>query len=209
MPVASDYPPYVNGYGESLSFSLKLKKPLSRQSLLGFVNTALGLKSSSYRAMIPLLKKLGFIDSNNIPTQAYKDFRENSISGAVMADRLRIAYHALYRERIRIQARKEGSPVETQELARGSGRLLKYCLCGEYVSGAVKIGGLGRSRATTQGRRPRPPSDAESNGRGEKTGGKGLLQPGPLVYDQSDSPATTEIEVFNAIFKSLRENLLG
>jgi len=39
--------------------------------------------------MISLLKKLGFIDPANIPTQAYKDFREDSISGKVMADRLK------------------------------------------------------------------------------------------------------------------------
>ena len=60
------------------------------------MTSMLDLKSSSFRAMIPLLKRLGFIDPANIPTQAYKDFREDSLSGTVMAERLREAYKPLF-----------------------------------------------------------------------------------------------------------------
>jgi hypothetical protein len=47
--------------------------------------------------MIPLLKKLGFIDPANIPTQAC------SISGRVMADRLKEAYRPLFQANGRIR----------------------------------------------------------------------------------------------------------
>jgi hypothetical protein len=38
-----------------------------------FVSMVLGLKSSSYIAMIPFFKRVGFIDQSNTPTQ-YKEF---------------------------------------------------------------------------------------------------------------------------------------
>jgi len=38
--------------------------------------------------MIPLLKKLGFVDQANVPTQAYRDFRDDTLSGQVMSQRI-------------------------------------------------------------------------------------------------------------------------
>src|SRR5260370_19799627 len=95
--MAADYPPYVNGYGGIPKLFAKIKEAaVPPKFTVDFMNTALELKSSSYRAMIPLLKRLGFIDQANVPTQAYKDFREASLSGAVMAQRLREAYKSLF-----------------------------------------------------------------------------------------------------------------
>ena len=45
---------------------------------------------------IPLLKKLGFIDGGNVPTQAYKDFRTDEAQSPIMAERLREAYKPLF-----------------------------------------------------------------------------------------------------------------
>ncbi len=73
MPNAPEYPPYVNGYGGIPKLFSKVKEaavpPKFNQD---FIITVLELKSSSYRAMIPLLKRLGFVDAANVPTQAYK-----------------------------------------------------------------------------------------------------------------------------------------
>jgi len=50
-----------------------------------FIYTKLGLKSTSFRAMIPLLRKLGFIDSANVPTAVYRDYRDPTKSKIIMA----------------------------------------------------------------------------------------------------------------------------
>src|SRR5882724_2925961 len=90
-------PPYINAYnGIPLLFQKIKAAAVPPKFTVDFLSTALDMKSSSYRAMIPLLKKLGFIDAANVPTQAYKDFREDSLSGTVMAERLREAYRSLF-----------------------------------------------------------------------------------------------------------------
>ena len=92
-----DYPPYVNAYGGIPRVFSKIKEAaVPPKFSQDFMSTVLDLRSSSYRAMIPLLKRLGFIDQANVPTQAYRDFREDSLSGGVMAQRLREAYKPLF-----------------------------------------------------------------------------------------------------------------
>ncbi len=93
----AEYPPYVNAYNSIPTLFQKIKAAaVPPKFTLDFLSTVLDLKSSSNRAMIPLLKKLGFIDSANVPLQPYKDFREDSMSGAIMAERLREAYRSLF-----------------------------------------------------------------------------------------------------------------
>src|SRR5579863_2969443 len=92
-----EYPPYVNGYGGIPRLFAEIKSAsVPPKFTQDFMSTALGLKSSSFRAMIPLLKKLGFVDQANVPTQAYRDFRDDTMSGQVMAQRLREAYAPLF-----------------------------------------------------------------------------------------------------------------
>lgn len=87
------YPPYVNGYGQlSKLFSEIKKASVPPKFTQDFMSTMLGLKSTSYRAMIPLLKNLGFLDQGNVPTQDYKDFRDDAKSGLVMAKRIKETY---------------------------------------------------------------------------------------------------------------------
>jgi hypothetical protein len=91
------YPPYVNSYGQLSNLFSEIKKasvpPKFNQD---FMSSMLGLKSSSYRAMIPLLKNLGFLDQANVPTQDYKDFRDDAKSGSVMAKRIKETYPDLF-----------------------------------------------------------------------------------------------------------------
>ena len=64
------YPPYVNSYGQLSKLFTEIKKAsVPPKFAQDFMSSMLGLKSSSYRAMIPLLKNLGFLDQGNVPTQ--------------------------------------------------------------------------------------------------------------------------------------------
>ncbi len=91
------YPPYVNSYGNVGNLFSEIKKAsVPPKFTQDFLSTMLGLKSSSYRAMIPLLKRLGFIDQGNVPTQLYKDYRDDAQSKGVMASSLKKAYADLF-----------------------------------------------------------------------------------------------------------------
>jgi len=93
----AEYPPYVNAYNSIPKLFAGIKSAAVPPKVSqDFLASVLDLKSSSHRALIPLLKKLGFIDAGNVPTQAYKDFRDGSLSGSVMAEQLKEAYKSLF-----------------------------------------------------------------------------------------------------------------
>lgn len=74
-----NYPPYVSGYGSISELFEKISQAaVPPKFTQDFMKTVLGMKSSSHRALIPLLKKLGFLDQSNIPTEAYRLYRDAS-----------------------------------------------------------------------------------------------------------------------------------
>ena len=86
-----------NAYGGIPKLFEKIKTAaVPPKFTVDYMGSMLDLKSSSYRAMIPLLKRLGFIDAANVPTQAYKDYREDSLAGTIMAERLRDTYKSMF-----------------------------------------------------------------------------------------------------------------
>lgn len=209
----ADYPPYVNAYnGIPRLFEKINAAAVPPKFTVDFLNTVLDLKSSSFRAMIPLLKRLGFLDAANTPTQAYKDFREPSLSGAVMAERLRDAYGMLFK------ANEYAWRLTKSELASKLRSLMGAAEDDAnipYVAATfLELSKL----AKWEGGTPRPkPAGTDSlaaagggGGNERENGGREELEGGlRLGYTINlNLPATTEIEVFNAIFKSLRENLL-
>jgi len=209
----AEYPPYVNAYNGIPRLFEKIKTAaVPPKFTMDFMNTVLDLKSSSYRAMIPLLKKLGFIDQGNVPTQAYRDFREDELSGVVMAQKIREAYAPLF------SANEYAWRLDKKEL---QSKLKSLTGAAEddanipYVAGTfLELAKL----ASWDGGPPKPKKDTmpQTQGGGTGTGDQGrkreqMFGNGRLGLSYTinlNLPATTEIEVFNAIFKSLRENLL-
>jgi len=211
MPTQSEYPPYVNGHGGIPKLFAKIKEAaVPPKFTQDFVSTVLDLKSSSYRAMIPLLKRLGFVDAANVPTQAYKDFREDSLSGAVMAERLRDAYKGLldaseyaYKlERKELQSKLKsllGAAEDDANIPSVAATFLELSKLAKWDGAAPKLKKEIPERAKGGGvEAQREPNREELS--------KGRF--GLSYTINLNLPATTEIEVFNAIFKSLRENLL-
>lgn len=204
----ADYPPYVNAYnGIPRLFEKINTAAVPPKFTVDFLNTVLDLKSSSFRAMIPLLKRLGFIDAANAPTQAYKDFREESLSGLVMGERLRDAYSMLFKaneyawkltkpELVSKLRSLVGAAEDDPNIPYVAATFLELSKLAKWEGAAPKVkkDGVEQSGAAGSGTLHTGPDD------------EGGLRIGYTV--NLNLPATTEIEVFNAIFKSLRENLL-
>jgi uncharacterized protein DUF5343 len=211
----AEYPPYVNAYNGIPKLFEKIKTAaVPPKFTVDFVTSMLDLKSSSYRAMIPLLKRLGFIDAANAPTQAYKDYREDSLSGTIMAERLREAYRPLFqaneyawkmdKKDVMSKLRSiTGAAEDDANIQYVASTFLELSKLASWSGAAPRLRreGAGSGEGTGSG---------TGEGGGQRREQREELEGGlRLSYTINlNLPATTEIEVFNAIFKSLRENLL-
>lgn len=174
-----------------------------------------GFTSSNDRAAIPLLKELGFLSPDGKPTSRYHDYRDHSRSRAVMADALREAYGDLF-------LIKEHPTEGDKDAIHGKFRSFHnvsdnvaslmtktfYTLLGlsdlKAKKGKPKDG---ESKEQPERERIAAPEPDEAKRRGDGT--RSLGGPGLYYNIQIHLPASKDVEVYNAIFKSLREHLLG
>jgi len=197
------YPPYVDAYGKIEEVFRKIIEAAVPPKVTNdFLYTKLGLKSTSYRAMIPLLKRMGFIDDANVPTPAYRDYREEKKSKIIMAQRVRSVYKDLFaaneyayklkREEIVSKLNTVlGTPADDKTTPKVAATFLALCNLADFESKEII-------------------ESVEVPEEGEKIAS--IIQPatklGISYTINLNLPATTDIEVFNAIFKALKENLL-
>jgi Family of unknown function (DUF5343) len=205
------YPPYINGYGSIPQLFEKIRQAaVPPKFTQDFVSTVLGMKSSGHRALIPLLKKLGFVDQANLPTEAYRLYRDGAHSGNIMARQLRFTYSDLY------QAHEYAHQLSKDDLASKLRTLTGASEEDKNISAVVgtfwELKKLADFDEVQENYKPvqEPPKRVES----EQT-------PEPKIHSHKSRqsnlgisytinlnlPATTDIEVFNAIFKSLREHI--
>lgn len=173
-----------------------------------------GFTSSHDRAAIPLLKELGFLSPDGKPTARYHDYRDHSRSRAVMAEALREAYSDLF-------LIKEHPTDSDKDAINGkfrsyhnvsdavAGWLTKtfYTLLAlsdlKAKHGKLKVVDAGASRSVKDD--VAVPNTTQPQAGHERSN----LQVSGLHYNiQIHLPATKDVEVYNAIFKALREHLV-
>jgi hypothetical protein len=171
-----------------------------------------GFASSNDRVMVPLLKELGFLSPDGKPTSRYHDYRDHSRSKAVLAEAMRAAYGDLF-------LIKE-HPTDADKDAI-QGKFKSFHNVSDHVAGLMtktffSLLKLADLRApASKGNAKAPDSDAASGQSKEAHAvttpnytGRGIGHTGLHYNIQIHLPATKDVEVYNAIFRSLREHLL-
>jgi len=173
---------------------------------------SIGFSSSGDRAIIPLLQDLGFLSADGTPLARYHAYRDRSRSKAIMAEAIRGAYEDVFHIR-EVPTAADRSAVEglfkskhnsTDKVAQLQAMTF-YAL---LQAADLKAKDAGATIPEAAKRTP-PQVDREAvpNGADEPPPRPQLTT--ELHYTiQVHLPATKDIEVFNAIFRSLRENLL-
>jgi len=209
----AEYPPYVNAYNGIPTLFQKIKAAsVPPKFTVDFLSTILDLKSSSYRAMIPLLKKLGFLDAANVPTQGYRDVREDELAGPTMASNLKEAYQSLFEANEYAWKLTKEQLTDKVKSLTGAGDDDPYIA--SVVGTFMALSKLAKWEDAAPKRKEAEPGEGDVDIKGVAGAGnqsKEDFAGGKLRLSYTinlNLPATTEIEVFNAIFKSLRENLL-
>lgn len=210
--MAQKYPPYVDAYGKiSEIFSAIKSAAVPTKFNLDFIKTILGLKSSSFNAMIPLMKKLNFIDPMNQPTQAFKDYRDDSLSKQVMATQVKLAFDELFK------ASEFANKLTKEQLTTKLKTLLG--VSDDDITLPKIVGTFQELVKLADFEGKHKPAHKKTDSHTDDTPPPPSTPP-PLFNNTDEMkfgisytinlnlPATTEIEVFNAIFKSLKDNLL-
>lgn len=203
------YPPYVNAYGAIPKLFTEISKAsVPPKFTQDFMDTVLELRSSSHRALIPLLKRLNFIDAANTPTEAYKNYRDPEQRGSIMAAQIRSAYSDLYKANEYAHSLKKDELQSKLRALLGAAEddLTIPAVIGTYLE-LIKLANFKPQSHVTKVEfsniNEKITEDTRESPRRLASGTLGISYTINL-----NLPATTEIEVFNAIFKSLKEHLL-
>jgi len=198
----------MNAYG-TISKALKKMEAAATPPRFtqDFLATKLGLKGGSPKPLIPFLKKTGFLGGDGVPTDLYKRFRNSTQRGPAAQEALRHGFSALYEvnEYVHDASDKElkglivqvtgGEPDSgTTKAIIGSFKALK-----EFATFDVNV----EERPDVPQEEPTAQSTPDTTTHTVLKKGLGLSYTINL-----NLPATSDISVFDAIFKSLREHLL-
>ncbi len=196
--------PYMAAYGNITKVLEKIKKAATPDKFSqDYLATKLGMKGGSPKPVIPFLKKSGFLASDGSPTDLYERFRNENESGAAAAEALRIGYSALYdvNEYIHDASDSEVKGVIVQV----TGTEKNSSTVGSILGSFKALKAFADFDAPIA--RPEEPTDAMES---MPTVSAELPSGLNLGYTINlHLPATSDIAVFNAIFKSLRDNLLS
>ena len=204
---------YVQTYGQIADFFAKIQEGQAPDLFTNQHLKDIGFTSSNHRAFIRLLKALGFLSPEGAPTSRYHEYRSKAQARRVIGEAVREAYADLF-------VIKEHPTDADRELIEGkfksahnvSDRLAKLMANTFYP--LLALADLDAAKTEKKPKPPTPISKKEekpSNFQNDSP-----TTPPPTSMDvpslhyniQIHLPATKDIEVFGAIFKSLKEHLL-
>lgn len=206
--------PYVVSTGSLTKALVKIQSAATPDRFtLDFLGTKLGLKGGGARPVLPFFKRAGLLASDGTPTDLYRRFRNKHQRGAAAAEALRTGYQVLY------EANEYAHELEDDEL-----RGLIVQLTGADEGSRVLAATVGSFKAlkeyadfdasatvTIDDQTPTEPATVNADAPVEDAAMPPGLGTAGLNIGYTINlhlPATSDIAVFNAIFKSLRENLL-
>ena len=201
-------PPFMNAYGlvpKILDKIIEAQQP--ERFTQDFLTTKLGFAGGSARAFIPLLKRIGFLSSDGVPTPLYSKFRNVDSRGAAMAQALRTGYKEVFERNEYVQdlpkEKFKNLVVEMTGLKPSDSSVASIVGTFEYLKKYAKWEAA-----------PAAPAKKDVNVLTTVEIPPEVRQPvtnGGLNLSYTinlNLPETSDVEVFNAIFRSLRDNLL-
>lgn len=181
-----------------------------------FVKTILQIKGGSGNQVTAYLKKIGFAGADGTPSSIYKRFRNPDTSGSAAAEGLRVGYAQLYVRNEYMHSLSDeklrGLIIEETGSADDAATVTMILSCIKAIKKHASWHAAPEAEIVTV--KPKNEINGSSNAHPHA--------PPPhqsVTTDQAmglnlahtinlNLPATSDIAVFNAIFKSLKENLL-
>jgi hypothetical protein len=173
-----------------------------------FLPTVIGASGGAARPIIPILKATGLLNQGGVPTELYSQFQTESGRSAAALAALRHGYAEIFKRNQYAHRADEKTLTDVIVSITGLPRSEKIV---RYILNTFQTFQAFARSATDEvpkmvGSEPRVAEQAT-----EKPDGRDTAAPMGigLVYNINVAlPETTDIDVYNAIFRSLRANLL-
>ena len=199
---------YVQVYGQLPALFQKMSEGAAPTKFTTQHLKDWGYASSNYRAVIPLLKALGFLSADGAPTTRYHEYRNTSQAKRVMADSIREAYGDLFTIKSNPTASDraliEGKFKSTHNVSPNIAKLMAstfYALLGLADLSQTPQGDERDKSEELQTNGSAPPLLPANVGKDSEVVDRSRARPSLHYNIQIHLPATKDIEVFNAICK--------
>jgi len=203
----NNYPPYMNATGLVKKILEKIKEAATPDRFTqDFMNTKLGYTGGSANAFIPFAKRIGLLSGDGSPTELYKQFRNPKTSRTAIAKAIHVGYEDLFiRNENAYKLNRsdlEGLIMEATGLEKGNTVIRAITGTLETLKGFADF----ESKEVETDDNKKDTSDTSTNDETYESNAEVKLN---LSYSINlVMPKTDDVAVFNAIFKSLKENLL-
>ncbi|MFH2050726.1 MAG: DUF5343 domain-containing protein [bacterium] len=205
----ADNPPFMNAHGSIAKILNKIKTAKTPERFTqDYLATKLGFPGGSAKAFIPLAKRLGLLGTDGTPTELYKKFRNSAQSKSAIAEAMRQGYLSIFeRNEFAYNLSKKdlkGLVMQITGLGENNSRLNGICGTFEALKEFADF------ESNVEIEHPLE-DDNEKNTLNEEIAPD--LQNEEIKLNLAYTinlvlPKTDDISVFNAIFKSLKMNLL-
>ena len=179
-----------------------------------YLAKTLAFPGGTARPVIPLLKRLGFLAKDGSPTNLYKTFRNAAKSGEAMAEGLKRAFAPLFvlNESAHTASKDElkgyivqitGAEPDARQVAAIESTFTALKGMAKFTNGLAEEPADDPDESQQSAEQSEKTEQTETSGREQRGLGMNLAYTINL-----NLPPATDIKVFDAIFKSLREHLL-
>lgn len=197
---------YTQAYGVLGDFFSKIRDGQAPDKFVLQQLKDLGFKSNNHRPFIPLMKSLGFLSAEGTPTKRYHDYRNHALSKQIMGEALKEAYSDLFLIKAKPTAADKGL-IEGKFKSYHNTSDNVASLMGKTFYALLALADLDGDKVPPKVTPPKDESETDDESEKQKNK-KGNSTVGLHYNIQIHLPATKDVEVYNAIFKSLKDHLL-
>ncbi len=163
----------------------------------------MGYSSSNDRAVIPLLKRLGFLSEEGAPTEYYDRLKDNTDWQFVLGERINDLYKDIFN--INTEIYKASDEEIKGAISRTTGKdeasVTRYLTTFKTLTNLAKFGTSPRVKEKPEKEIPKEPEHRQGTENNSKI---------EFCHNiQIHLPATADVSVYNAIFKSIKDNLIN
>ncbi len=199
---------YVQTPGQIADFFIAIARGQAPPQVTVQYLRDLGFSATNHRAFIPLLKALGFLSADGSPTARYHQYRDASAARHVLGEAVRDAYSDLFlikaqpseTDRALIEGKFKSAHNVSDNVAKRLANTFFALLSLADTSAPVSAPSVPDPKLPKVTAEPEvvpaPPPHHH------------VRTPNLHYNIQIHLPATKDVEVYNAIFKALREHLV-